>query len=70
MFGQAGGCAEKVQRWLSDLEREVEFDLGGGFVAVEGAVGSHEEFIEGMAVVGVDGDAGADGEGRIFAVVV
>ena len=47
----------------------MEFNFCGGFVAVLGAVGGGEEFIEGVAVAGVHGDASACGERGIFAVV-
>jgi hypothetical protein len=54
---------------LGVLKRDVEFGLGGGFVAVEGAVGCDEQFIEGGTVEGIHRDAGTDGEWRIFALV-
>lgn len=60
---------EREKAASKDLEREMEFDFCGGFVAVLGAVGGSEEFIEGLAVVGVHGDASAGGEPGIFVVV-
>lgn len=47
----------------------MEFGFAGGFIAVESAVGSDEEFVEGCSIEGIHGDAGADGERRIFALV-
>ena len=50
------------------LQRQVQFGFWGGLVAVEGAVGGDQEFIEALAVEGIKGDAGADGERRVFAL--
>ena len=46
----------------------MQFGFWGGLVAVEGAVGGDQEFIEALAVEGIKGDAGADGERRVFAL--
>ena len=58
-----------LRRWLRPLERQVEFGFLGRLVAVERAVGGDQEFIEILAVEGIESDAGADGERRVFGLV-
>jgi len=41
----------------------------GGLVAVERAVGGDQEFIEILSVEGIERDAGADGERRVFGLI-
>lgn len=47
----------------------MEFEFGCGLVAVQGAVGGDEKFIEGLTVERIHGDAGADGKRRLFGFV-
>src|SRR2546425_8935652 len=45
-----------------------KFTFGGGFLAIKEMVGGAEELIDGLAVVGIDGDSGGHGDGRLVAV--
>jgi hypothetical protein len=47
----------------------VELGFGRCFFGVHGAVGGDQKFIQFLAVEGIEGDAGADGERRMFAFV-
>jgi hypothetical protein len=47
----------------------MEFEFGCGLVAVQGAVGGDEKFIEGLTVERIHGDAGADRKRRLFGFV-
>src|SRR6266850_1429313 len=58
-----------LRSWLRPLQRKAEFGFWGGLVAVERAVGGDQEFIEILAVEGIEGDAGADGERRVFGLI-
>ena len=51
------------------LQRQVEFGLCGGLVAVERAIGGDQEFIEILAVEGIKSDAGADRKRRVLGLV-
>ena len=47
----------------------MEFKFRCGLVAVQGAVGGDEKFIEGLTVERIHGDTGADGKRRLFGFV-
>ena len=51
------------------LQREMEFKFRCGLVAVQGAVGGNEKFIQGLTVERIHGDTGADGKRRFFGFV-
>ena len=58
-----------LRRWVGSSQRQVEFGFWGGLVAVERAVGGDQEFIEILAVEGIESDAGADRERRVFGLI-
>ena len=49
---------------------QTKFFLALALHAVEGAIGSSQKLFDRGAVVGIDGDADADGDGRLLAVVL
>src|SRR5260370_20638133 len=48
--------------------RLVQFPFGGAFFEIEDVVGGGEQFIDGLAIVGVDRRAGTDGDRRVVAI--